>query len=241
MKDALGDRMKNFYENRFKQFLPRRQYTVIRIDGKAFHTFTRGMNRPFDSNLIECMNQTAIYLCSKIQGAKLAYVQSDEISILLTDFDTLKTDAWFDYNLQKMCSVSASMATVAFNTAYKRLFNGDKSAEFDSRVMQLPTRMETLNVFRWRQQDAVRNSVQSVAQSLYSQKELHGKGNNELQELIFQKGINWNNYSSWEKRGRVIVKETYMKGDAERSRWICLPETPDFMSDEAIELIPERT
>ena len=109
-KDSLGDRMKEFYENRTRNFLPRRTYTIIRVDGKAFHSYTRGLIRPFDEKLVNDMDETACYMCKNIQGAKFAFVQSDEISILLTDFEGLTTDAWFDGNIQKMASVSASLA-----------------------------------------------------------------------------------------------------------------------------------
>ena len=114
-KDSLGDRMKENYENRSKTYLTRRTPVIIRLDGKAFHTFTRGMKKPYDEIFHNTMNATMKYLCENIQGCKLGYTQSDEITLLLTDYDTLSTDAWFDYNVQKICSVSASMATMAFN------------------------------------------------------------------------------------------------------------------------------
>lgn len=107
-KDNLGDRMKIFYENITRIFLPRRTYTIIRIYGKAFHTYTKGLDRPFDDKFVNDMDETACYLCKNIQGAKFAFVQSDEISILLTDFDSLTTSAWFDGNIQKMVSVKHS-------------------------------------------------------------------------------------------------------------------------------------
>jgi tRNA(His) 5'-end guanylyltransferase len=211
-KDALGNRFKTYYEDRFRTKLPRRAYTIIRVDGKSFHTYTKGLNRPFDEGLIEDMNLTAAFLCKNIMGAKLAYVQSDEISILITDFDTQYTQAWFDYNIQKMVSIASSLATSEFNRL--RLvrsctdFDGDlhfdamdqeeiinfKMAQFDARVFQIPSRIEVENYFIWRQQDAVRNSISSVAQSLYSHKELNGVKTNEMQEMILQKGINWNDY-----------------------------------------------
>ena len=122
-KDSLGDRMKNYYENRSKTFLTRRTPVIIRIDGKAFHTFTKGFDRPYDEVFHNAMNQTAKYLCENIQGCKIGYTQSDEITLLLTDYDTLTTEAWFDYNVQKMCSVAASMATMAFNKAFTKAFN----------------------------------------------------------------------------------------------------------------------
>lgn len=225
--DELGQRMKDQYESRTRYSLPRRTYTIIRLDGKAFHTFTKNFDRPFDLNFIDMMNETAKELCKQIQGAKFAYVQSDEISILLTDFSTIKTDAWFDGNIQKIASVSASIATAAFNN--RRLhqiaegaIKGHRWAEidlsaahaeclipahFDSRVFTIPDMAEIENYLIWRQNDATRNSIQMSAQNMYSQKELNGKGINELQELIFQKGVNWNDYPVGFKRGRMIVRK----------------------------------
>ncbi len=223
MKDELGTRIKEFYENRTRNYLPRKTFTIIRIDGKAFHTYTRGLKRPFDSELISDMDNTAKYLCENIQGAKLAYVQSDEISILLTDFETIQTDAWFDGNTQKIVSVSSSFATSKFNELRinrnilnsikegKTFFDAIKefkSANFDARTFSIPHKNEVVNYFIWRQQDATRNSISSVAQSLYSHKELNGKSTGEMQELIFQKGQNWNDYPDGQKRGRVILKKS---------------------------------
>jgi tRNA(His) 5'-end guanylyltransferase len=264
MKDQLGDRMKSFYEDRFRTKLPRRAYTIIRVDGKAFHTYTKGLNRPFDEGLIEDMNLTAAFLCKNIMGAKLAYVQSDEISILITDFDTQDTQSWFDYNVQKMVSIAASLATSEFNrlrvlrsikertnktkwsevTDETFLMNIEtsfnKMAQFDARVFQIPSRIEVENYFIWRQQDAVRNSISSVAQSLYSHKELNGVKTNEMQEMIFQKGINWNDYDFRKKRGAVIGKvEVQVEGGVVRNRWEVI-DTPIFTQDREFlgELIP---
>jgi tRNA(His) 5'-end guanylyltransferase len=243
MRDDLGNRIKTNYENRTRISLPRRSYTVIRIDGKAFHTYTKGLSRPFDRRLIDDMNATAAYLCKNIMGAKLAYVQSDEISIVMTDFEDISTQAWFDNTLQKMCSVAASMATSEFNRL--RLMGGlfpmsvydikqFRMAEFDARVFQIPQKVEVINYLIWRMNDAVRNSIASVAQSLYSPKELNGKNGNQQQEMIFQKGINWNDYDFREKRGGVITKvmEDISNGEEtfQRSKWK-LVETPVFTQD----------
>ena len=122
-KDSLGDRMKENYENRAKTYLVRRMPVIIRLDGKAFHTFTKGLKKPYDEIFHNTMNATMKYLCENIQGCKLGYTQSDEITLLLTDYDTLDTDAWFGYNVQKMCSVSASMATMAFNKFFAQNFD----------------------------------------------------------------------------------------------------------------------
>lgn len=247
-KDALGTRMKEYYEDRSRFMLPRRSYLVIRIDGKAFHTYTKGLERPFDDGLIEDMDLTAAYLCKNIMGAKLAYVQSDEISIVVTDFETNSTEAWFDNNLQKIVSISASMATVKFNELrLKRNLNNlfdekgfkHKSAMFDARVFQVPLRIEVENYLIWRQQDATRNSIAAVAQSLYSTEELKRVNSDKQQELIFQKGINWNDYSSRKKRGGLILKQTYEKNGAIRSAWKPV-DTPIFSKERSIlSVIPE--
>ncbi len=232
MKDSLGDRMKKFYEDRTRISLPRRAYTIIRIDGKAFHTYTVGLLQPFDNGLIDDMNKTTEYLCKNIQGVKFGYVQSDEISLLLTDFDELSTNAWFDGNLQKICSISASMATSEFNRLrmIRSCMGGDiegyldpidlskfKMATFDARVFQIPSSVEVENYFIWRQKDCTRNSISSVAQSLYSAKELNKKNTDMMQEMIFQKGINWNEYSPREKRGGFINKITFINGEQQTS------------------------
>lgn len=220
-KTALGDRIKGYYENRYRDSLPRRTNTIIRVDGKAFHTLTRGMLRPFDPTLMVTMQRTALYMCERIQGAKMAYIQSDEISMLLTDYDDIKTDAWFDGNIQKICSVSASLATVGFNLPGGI---GRHDACFDSRVFIIPEIEEVCNYFIWRQKDAERNSINMVAQALYSHKELQGKSIQDVHELLHQKGINWNNYSAFEKRGACVVR------NSETRNWEVV-EPPIFTQD----------
>jgi tRNA(His) 5'-end guanylyltransferase len=232
MTDKIGDRFKNNYENRTRYLLPRRTYTIIRVDGKAFHTLTKKCDRPFDNDLISCMNETAANMCKNIQGTKFAYVQSDEISLLLTDFDDIKTDAWFNGNIQKMASISGSLATLYFNKAIEQFKDkfSKSIAVFDSRVFTIPESVEVENYFIWRQQDATRNSVQMVAQSLYSHKELHGKNTSKLQEMIFQKGINWNDFDFRYKRGGIISKVLGIKNGATRTSW-GLKDTPIFSQD----------
>ena len=252
-KTTLGDRMKNNYENISRYYLTRRMPVIIRIDGKAFHTFTRGFKKPFDDIFVKTMQDTMKYLCENIQGCVLGYTQSDEISLVLVDYAELTTDAWFGNNLQKMCSVSASMATMAFNkffyvnmpadeensgTYYKAL---EKGAMFDSRVFTIP-KEEVCNYMLWRQQDATRNSIQSVGQANFSQKELHGKSCNNIQDmLMIQKGINWNDCATTLKRGSCCIKvddgiteydETgNICGYTQRSKWIIDNEIPIFSQD----------
>ena len=120
IKDSLGDRMKEFYENRAKTSLVRRMPVIIRLDGKAFHTFTRGFVKPFDKRLMETMQETTLELCKSIQGCVFGYTQSDEITLIIVDYNAIDVSAWYDYETQKMCSVAASMATLYFNRIFKR-------------------------------------------------------------------------------------------------------------------------
>lgn len=222
MKDDLGDRIKENYENRTRYLLPRRTYTIARLDGKSFHTYTRGLKKPFDKDLFEDIDSAIIAMLPEIQGAIFAYTQSDEISILLTDFAKPNTSAWFDGNLQKMCSVSASIITANFNQIRRNrqvqlsIDNGWDLATsdvwdlayFDARVFTIPDRIEVMNYILWRNQDCARNSVSMVAQSLFSHKELQGKSTPEMHEMMHQKGVNWaTDYTDGEKNGRLIIKE----------------------------------
>lgn len=267
-KTSLGDRMKNNYENISRYYLTRRTPVIIRIDGKAFHTFTRGFKKPFDDILVKSMQETMKYLCENIQGCVLGYTQSDEISLVLTDYTELTTDAWFGNNLQKMCSVSASMATLAFNKAFndnivkyidgrldagrgitddlteytKILINArNKGAMFDSRAFSIPTE-EVCNYFIFRQQDATRNSIQSVGQANFSDKELHKKSTKDIQDMLMtQKGINWNDYATTLKRGSCCIKVDdslteydevgNIRGYTQRSKWVIDNKIPIFTQD----------
>lgn len=227
--DAFGNRMKA-YEKAYKVSLPKRLPVIIRIDGKAFHTYTRGLKKPFDEGLAEAMSQTAKYLCENISGCKLAYYQSDEISLLITNNDKLTTEAWFDNGLQKIVSVSASMATAYMNSL---AWEGkpDKLAMFDSRAFIVPED-EVANYFLWRQQDATKNSISMVAQANFSQKELNGLSGSQMQDkLMVEKDINWNNIDTWKKRGLCVVRKNIEKVRGERNPWITDLEIPIFSQD----------
>ena len=236
VNDELGKRMKEYYEQVPKYRLTRRTPVMIRIDGKAFHTFTKGFNRPFDDVLGNAMRKTMEYLCNNIQGCIFGYTQSDEISLVLSDYRKLNSDAWFDYEIQKMCSIAASMATMAFNRFFtsecsvwfnetvewddiesfdehvKNLFNAytkacEKGAMFDARVFSIP-KEEVVNCIYWRQLDAARNSVQMVGQANFSHRELQNKSCKVIQEMLHeQKGINWNDYPTMWKRGVCWTRE----------------------------------
>lgn len=232
--DDLGTRMKTYYEQIPKTKLMRRMPVIIRIDGKAFHTFTKGFQKPFDEVLIKSMQETTKYLCENIQGCVLGYTQSDEITLVLVDYQRFETAAWFDYEVQKMCSIAASMATMAFNDSFghnvvkyldslseTELDNQDeyitaicramnKGAMFDARVFNIP-KEEVTNCIFWRQLDASRNSVQMVGQANFSHKELQNKTCSNIQDMLMeQKSINWNDFPTYQKRGTCVIKEEYL-------------------------------
>lgn len=187
LKDSLGDRMKSSYEDRTRFLLPRRSYTIIRLDGKAFHTYTRGCNKPFDFKLIEAFRGAAKILFDQIQGAQFGYLQSDELSILVTDFVTVDTDAWFDGNIQKIVSISSSILTEAFNRLH-----GKGKAYFDARVFTIPDEIEVENYFIWRQMDWNRNAIQMLARAHFSHKQCEKKNVAMLKEMLLkEKGVNW--------------------------------------------------
>jgi tRNA(His) 5'-end guanylyltransferase len=217
-KNSIGGRMKQNYEEIFKYKLPERMPVIIRLDGRAFHTLTKKAEKPFDSVFITLMDNTVKYLCKNIDTCQLAYIQSDEISLLLHNYKRLNTQSWFNNEIQKICSISAGMASSYFTIKYNDNFNSEMIAtrdgyvqpnniyiQFDSRCFVLPE-AEVCNYFIWRQKDWERNSIQMLAQSLYSHKELHKKNNSELQEMCFQKGKNWNDLRMDLKRGRCVKK-----------------------------------
>lgn len=262
VNDELGKRMKEYYESIPKTKLMRRTPVAIRIDGKAFHTFTRGFQKPFDEVLIKSMQKTMKYLCENIQGCVLGYTQSDEITLILVDYKNLNSAAWFDYEVQKMCSIAASMATMAFNKFFAEevdIYNSNpnnsgiqanwyitaklKGAMFDARVFNIP-KEEVTNLIYWRQLDATRNSIQMVGQANFSHKELQNKSCNMIQDMLMtEKGINWNNYPTHQKRGSCCIKmyqidEGSWQSHAEdklmpngRTRWDIDTEIPIFKDE----------
>lgn len=274
--DDLGCRMKTFYEQIPKTKLMRRCPVAIRIDGKAFHTFTRGFQKPFDEVLIKSMQETMKYLCENIQGCVLGYTQSDEITLILVDYKKLTSSAFFDYEVQKICSIAASMATMAFNKAFAKNvedfeqyyateheINGwygedtpeyemcqiyskavNKGAMFDARCFNIP-KEEVTNLVYWRQLDASRNSIQMVGQANFSHKELQNKSCNDIQDMLMtQKGINWNDLPTYQKRGSCCVRNkiviesdgvtaTAQLRDTSKSEneWIIDTDIPNFKGE----------
>jgi len=206
-RTALGDRMKA-YEAVTRAVLPPRSYSVIRADGRAFHSLLRGAKKPFDFDFMTCMDITAVALCEAIQGAVFGYVQSDEISILVVDFAGPYSQPWFGGQVQKQVSITAATATAAFNDDRREDPSvAGRLGTFDARVFTLPNAVEVANYFLWRQRDAVRNSIAMAAQAKFSQARLHGVNTGRMQEMLWaEHGINWNDYPDGAKRGRVVVR-----------------------------------
>ena len=259
-KDKLGSRMKT-YEAVPKNYLTLGTPKVIRLDMRAGHTFCKKFNRPFDDVFSECMIYATKELCEKVSGVVMGYTQSDEISLVIND--SVKkdgTDCFFNGNVEKMASISASICTLAFNKKYCEMVDAMEdsnqkavyeerlwTAQFDSRVFCLPNVMEVHNYILWRQQDATKNSVRQVGYANFSHKTLDGKNTSDVQDmLMLQKGINWNNFPVKYKRGCVVIKELYKKDvvlpngelikDVQRRRWIEF-EIPILTQD--LEFVPK--
>lgn len=204
--DDFGDRMK-LYENQEagRKFIPLLPI-IARIDGRSFHTFTKGLNRPYDERLTQCMIETTKYLVEET-NACIGYTQSDEISLAWYSND-IKSTIWFDGRIAKMTSQLAAQATIKFFTEIQARLPeyASRMPTFDARVWQVPTLTEGSNVFVWREQDAVKNSISMAAQSVYSHKVLMGKNGSQKQDMLMQKGINWNEYPAFFKRGTYVQR-----------------------------------
>lgn len=232
MKDKLGDRMKEYEaltESRLMPLLP----TLARVDGRSFHTFTRGMERPYDPRMAQAMVETAQWLAQET-NACMTYTQSDEITLVWHATDP-KSQIWFDGRHSKMVSQIAALATLRFYRACLELMPeyAEKMPSFDARVWQVPNTTEAANVFLWREWDATKNSITMAASSVYSHKELHGKNGSEKQEMLWQKGINWNDYPAFFKRGsfvqRRLLKKPFSANEIER-----LPEKHEARNNPAL-------
>lgn len=244
----LGDRMKK-YEYVTRTYLTNRTPVIIRIDGRAFHTFTKGFKKPFDDLLATSMRETMLELCMNLGNCKFGYTQSDEISLVLLDTDKLETQPWFDNNLSKILSVSASIATLAFNKSFRRnlatmdltdeekekYLNKIDSATFDARAFNIPIE-EVNNYFIWRQQDCIRNSILMVAQSVFSFKEMQGKSCKKLLEMLEQeKNIDYElDYPTYLRRGTCAYKSLAdWEGDGTLiNSWCYDPHMPDLVKDQ---------
>ncbi|WP_234795513.1 tRNA(His) guanylyltransferase Thg1 family protein [Mycobacteroides saopaulense] len=203
MGDSLGDRIKR-YEGVYTHRLTPRSPLVIRVDGRAFHTYTKKLQRPFDPHLMSTMIRATVETSRQMQGFKLAYTQSDEATFLLTDYDDLGTQGWFGYELNKVVSLSASIFTAEFNAASHYLRDWLGFATFDARAFTVPIE-DVPNVFVWRQRDWERNSLQMLSRSHFSHTQLHGKGRRDLHDMLHGVGVNWADLNDQEKNGTFVL------------------------------------
>lgn len=224
MNDDFGDRMKMLERVEAGRRLMPLVPICARMDGKGFSKYTENLKRPFDARLSVCMIETTKKLV-EMTDARIGYTQSDEISLIYHS-DRYETQVFFDGKLQKINSVLASIVTAIFNPMAKDLLGEDVPdiALFDCRVWSVPTTWEAVNAILWREQDATKNSISMAARHYYDHKDLHRKTGKEMQEMLFQKGINWNDYPSFFKRGTYVQRRTHKR-----------PFTPDELNR-----IPER-
>lgn len=247
MKTSLNMRMKG-YEKQSRVYLKEKEPVIIRIDGKGFSKYTKGFKKPFDKILMETMFETTKFLCANIQNCQVAYTQSDEITLLLVDYINEKADAWFKNNIQKLCSISSSMATLAFNKSFIQIvekyhqedlisneeYEFYKSkyhlAMFDSRAFNLP-KEEVVNCFIWRQEDCIRNSIQMLGRANFSHKKLDGVNTLNIKKLLKEElNIDWEELSVHLKRGAIIHKHEFFNEETNtiRKKWMLLDDTPVF-------------
>ena len=238
----LGDRMK-LREHKTRIKVNADEPVIVRLDGKAFHTWTKKIQckKPFDISITKAMQFAAINTCREVGQVIVAYSQSDEITFLLNGWQKIESDVWFNGNVQKIASVFSSIFTVHFNMYMLKIFVADDlklenviPAFFDARVFNIE-REEIEDVFVWRQRDARRNSIQGVAQSLYSHKELQRKNTDDMKKMILQKNVNWDELSNLQKWGFVVKKEVeeveFMGDFVYRNKWIFDIEIPYFTED----------
>ena len=187
----IATRMKENYELRDRHMLHRRTPVIVRVDGRAFHTYAKKMQRPFDKRLVSSMCLAAKRVAIEMQGCKAVYIQSDEASFLLIDYERFNTEAWFGYNQSKVESIAASIMTAAFNRLMRMMYGvSGNDAHFDARAFNIP-KEEVSNYFLWRAKDWERNSVSMYCHAFYSHNQMHGQGMADQHEMLHKVGRNW--------------------------------------------------
>lgn len=234
---TLGERMKE-YEAITDTKLIDKLPVIIRLDGRAFHSFTKGFKKPFDDTLNDIMGKTMLFLCENISNCIFGYTQSDEITLVVYN-PNIESNPWFDNRSEKIVSLSASLGTLAFNKYLMENKDIDErklwKATFDARAFNLPV-FEVVNNIIWRQQDATKNSINCVAQANFSHKQLQGKNGSEMQDmLMLQKGINWNDTPTKYKRGMSCIRKLLdietPNGIVKRNKWVIDEEMPIISKD----------
>lgn len=210
--EALGDKHKKFEGMYYHYFLPNIPI-VVRLDGRAFHTFTKGLNRPFDERLSNMMIDTTIELVKQTH-ASIGYTQSDEITLVFSGSD----QPLFGGRQSKIETTLAAIASAKFNQLLMTTIPEKVSLlpTFDARAFQYPTKELAVESLIWRETDATRNSLTMLAHAHYSHKELQGKGFKAKHDMLHAVGVNWNDMPVHFKRGTYIkrqVKTSWMDDD----------------------------
>ncbi len=240
MSSSLEDRMK-LYEQATRTVLPRRMPIIVRVDGKAFSKYTKALNKPFDRNFISVMESVAVELCREIQGAQVAFAQSDEVSVLVHGYKKFESEPWFSNQVQKMTSVAAAVAAATFTAKSWRMWtprdiredvqlpkiDDIEPAYFDARVFVLPE-ADVNNYFMWRQRDGIRNSIQMFASSHFSHKELHKKGTGEMVDMCKAKGADWSALPPSQRQGRCVYRHHEVVDGVDRSNFRVDTNVPLF-------------
>lgn len=223
--------MKGKYEDPFRNVLPQRTNLIIRIDGRAFHTFTKPFKRPYDEEIHEAMSFATRMVCEEIGGCKFAYTQSDEASFLATDYDTHETQMWFGGNKAKIETIAASAFTAFFNYSMMKI-SPTLIAQFDARAFIIPTQHEVVNYFIWRQQDAIRNSVSMLARHHFSAKRLHKVSSKDAIDLLRkEKKVRWEEDTpAWFRRGTALYKKA--PGRHKVPNWYTDKNIPEFVGNQ---------
>jgi tRNA(His) 5'-end guanylyltransferase len=220
---SLHERMKRYEamtEDRIDPDLP----WIVRADGKAFHTWTKGLERPCSASMLDAMNYAAVILASYVQGVAIGYVQSDEITVIVPARSNPLAEPWFGGKVQKIVSVAAACCAAAMTRLSTNMFGHEKDALFDARVFNVPSASEAVNCLLWRQQDAIRNSIQACGQAVFSHKQLQGKDTAQIREMLTAAGKPWEGMNPGFMYGRVVTRESFAgPNNSVRHRWVSFP------------------
>jgi len=245
---TLGDEQKKYEQLKAGETAMFGLPVIARLDGRGFHNFTKGLRRPYDEALSSCMMDTAIYLLN-LANPNIVYTQSDEITLIWANQyeEDKETKVFFKGKIQKMVSILAAMATSEFQCSMRQRIESkaDEQPLFDCRVWQVPNLQVAAENLLWREMDATKNSITMAASAYYPHKELEGKHSGDKHEMLLQKGINWNDYPNFFKKGSYFTKRKTLvnltKDELEKIPEKHRPEGPIERSVVAELLIPKAT
>lgn len=246
-KQTLADRMKE-YEANFDYKIMRRCPVILRLDGRSFSRLTKSLEKPSEK-FINAMANTTLDVAKDIEGCVFGYCQSDEITLVLKNDQSIYSMPWFDNRIQKMVSIAAAEATYAFGKNLEKQELELKRGIFDCRVFSVPNTIELVNNLIYRQRDCMRNAISLVADAQLRKrlgkgaalKLLLNKGSKERLQLLFEKcGIDfWKDYPSAVIRGVGAYRKPEEKIGKDnvpiiRNSWVLDYNIPEFDKDAAL-------